>query len=155
MFTLETELKLPVPLDTLFPFFSNARNLERLTPAFLRFEVLTPDPIELGAGTLVDYKLRIRGIPIRWQSEITSWEPPYRFVDEQRRGPYRAWIHEHAFEEVHGETVARDRVRYDHLGGRLVNRFIVGPDVRRIFDYRTKVLRKLFGSPPLTQQAGP
>ena len=147
MFTIESEVRLPAPLDEVWPFFSNARNLERLTPSFLRFEVLTPDPIEMAVGTLIDYRLRIRGVPISWQSEITAWEPPHRFADEQRRGPYKCWIHEHTFVADGDETIARDHVQYDHIGGRLANRFIVGPDVRRIFAYREKVLREIFGAP--------
>ena len=146
MFAIETEITLPAKLDEVWPFFSNARNLERLTPSFLRFEVLTPDPIEMGVGTLIDYRLRVRGVPISWQSEITVWEPPYRFVDEQRRGPYKAWIHEHTFEEDGHTTVARDKVLYDHIGGRLANRLMVGPDVRRIFAYREKVLQEIFAA---------
>ncbi len=147
MFTLETETRIAAPLNRVWPFFSNARNLEILTPSFLRFEVVTPDPIEMAVGTLIDYKLRIRGIPIRWQSEITVWEPPHRFVDEQRRGPYRAWIHEHTFEMDGDTTLARDVVRYDHIGGKLVNRLMVGPDVSRIFAFREQVLQEIFASP--------
>jgi ligand-binding SRPBCC domain-containing protein len=151
VFTLEAEIRVAAPLDDVWPFFCDARNLERLTPSFLRFEVLTPDPIEMAVGTLIDYKLRVRGLPIRWQSEITAWEPPHRFVDEQRRGPYRCWIHEHTFEEHDGKTIARDRVRYDHIGGRLANRLMVAPDVRRIFEHRTRVLNEIFGA---TNEAG-
>lgn len=145
MFTYESEILLDRPVDEVFSFFSEARNLEVLTPDFLRFEVLTPEPVEMGPGTRIDYRLRLRGIPLRWQSEITVWEPPRRFVDEQRRGPYRAWIHEHTFEARDGATVARDRVRYDHLGGRLVNRLLVAPDIERIFAYRRRKLEELFG----------
>jgi len=145
MFTIEAEIRLPAPLDEVWPFFSNARNLERLTPPFLRFEVLTPDPIDLAVGTLIDYRLRLRRIPIRWQSEITAWEPQHRFVDEQRRGPYKCWIHEHTFTADGEHTVARDVVRYDHIGGRLANRLMVGRDVQRIFAYRQTVLREIFG----------
>lgn len=146
MYKLQSEIRLAAPLSEVFPFFSDAHNLERLTPSFLSFKVLTPAPIEMGVGTLIDYRLRVRGMPLRWRSEITAWEPPYRFVDEQRRGPYRAWIHEHRFEERDGMTVAIDSVQYDHVGGRLVNRLVVAPDVRRIFDYRARVLREIFGA---------
>ena len=146
MFTLESEVRVPTSPEEVWPFFSNARNLERLTPSFLRFEVLTPDPIEMGVGTLIDYRLRIRGLPIRWQSEITAWEPPFRFVDEQRRGPYKVWIHEHTFEEDGGNTIARDQVQYDHIGGKLVNALMVGRDVQRIFDYRRQVMAQILGS---------
>lgn len=155
MFTLESEIRLAAPLSEVFPFFADAHNLERLTPSFLRFEVLTPAPIEMRPGALIDYRLRVRGVPLRWRTEITAWEPPYRFVDQQLRGPYRAWIHEHRFEEIDGQTVARDRVRYSHVGGSLVNRLIVAPDVRRIFDYRARVLRELFGSPVASRLTAP
>lgn len=148
MFTLETELRLPLPPDELFPFFSDARNLERLTPPLLRFRVVTPEPIELRAGTRIDYRLTVRGVPLRWKSEITAWEPPHRFVDEQLRGPYKTWIHEHTFVADGGGTLAIDRVRYDHFGGRLINRWIVAPDLRRIFAYRQQMLRELFGGTP-------
>jgi len=144
MYELRSEVVVPARLDEIWPFFCDARNLERLTPSFLRFEVLTPEPIDMREGTQIDYKLRIRGVPIRWRSEITAWEPQHRFVDEQRRGPYRCWIHEHTFEARGDETVARDYVQYDHLGGRLVNRLMVGPDVRRIFAHREKMLRQIF-----------
>jgi ligand-binding SRPBCC domain-containing protein len=148
MFTIESEILLPAPIGEVWPFFSNARNLERLTPPLLRFEVLTPDPIEMAVGTRIDYRLHVRGVPIRWQSEITAWEPPHRFVDRQRRGPYKCWIHEHTFAVEGGGTRARDFVHYDHLGGRLVNRLLVGPDVRRIFAYREKALHEVFGPAP-------
>ena len=88
-FTLTNELWLPQQPQDVFPFFADAFNLERLTPPSLGFQVLTPPPIEMRVGTLIDYRVRLRGIPMRWQSEITEWEPPHRFVDEQRRGPYR------------------------------------------------------------------
>ncbi|NKB90449.1 MAG: CDP-paratose 2-epimerase [Acidobacteria bacterium] len=144
MYDLETEIFLPRRLDEVFAFFADARNLETLTPSFLSFSVITEGEIDMRPGALIDYRLRVRGIPLKWQSEITAWEPPFRFVDEQRRGPYRVWHHEHTFEEVEGGVMARDRVRYDHIGGRLVNRLIVGPDVTRIFDYRQEKLLELF-----------
>lgn len=96
------------------------------------------------AGLRIDYRLRLRGLPLRWQSEITAWEPPCRFVDEQRRGPYRAWIHEHTFAERDGGTLAQDVVRYGVIGGRLVNTLFVRRDVERIFHYRQKKLREVF-----------
>ena len=146
MYELETDIFLPRPLDEVFAFFADARNLEEITPPFLSFSVITEGEIDMRPGALIDYKLRVRGLPLRWQSEITAWEPPYRFVDEQRRGPYRVWHHEHTFEEVEGGVIARDIVKYDHIGGRLVNKLIVGPDVNRIFEYRQQRLLELFGS---------
>lgn len=143
---------LEAPLDNVFAFFANARNLELLTPPWLRFQVLTEGEIPMEPGTRIDYRLRLRGLPLRWRSEITAWEPPHRFVDEQMKGPYRTWIHEHRFrrEEQPGRgpvVVASDEVRYEAPGGALVHRFLVGPDLRRIFRYRAAVLRERFGSP--------
>ncbi len=143
---LERETVVPVDLDTAFAFFSNAMNLEKITPPWLNFRVLTPAPITLKPGTRIDYRLRVRGIPIAWTSLISTWEPPYRFVDEQVKGPYREWIHEHTFEAVDGGTLVRDRVRYRVPGGALVNRLFVEPDVRRIFDYRQSVMRELLAA---------
>jgi hypothetical protein len=148
LFTLEAELWLPRPRDEVFRFFADALNLEALTPPWLKFEVLTPRPIEMRVGLRIDYRLRLRGLPLRWQSEITAWEPPVRFVDEQRRGPYRAWIHEHTFEERDGGTLARDMVQYDVIGGRLVNRLFVGRDVGKIFEFRAQALRERFIATP-------
>ena len=136
--------------------FSNARNnakdLEALTPPWLRVRVLTKGEIPVSRGTQIDYRLRLRGVPLRWLSEITAREPPHRFVGEQVAGLCRNWIHEHRF-EARGRpgrnpvVVAHDEVRYPAPGGRLVNRFLVAPDVERIFAYRTKRLRERFGTP--------
>lgn len=120
----------------MFPFFADARNLEAITPPLIRFAILTPGPIEMRVGLRSDYRLRVRGLPLHWQSEITAWEPPNRLVDEQRRGPYRVWIHEHTFEERDGGTLARDRVRYAVPGGNLVERLFVRPQPRKIFAHR-------------------
>ena len=146
-FVLHAELWLPCPREQLFAFFSDAFQLEALTPPLLNFHVVTPRPIVIQAGTLIDYKLRVHGIPLRWQSEISVWEPPVRFVDRQTRGPYRLWHHEHRFVEQDGGTLVIDHVDYCPLGGSLINRFFVAPDLRKIFRYRTQKLRELFGEP--------
>lgn len=148
-FTLTNELWLPQSPEEVFPFFADAGNLERLTPPSLRFRILTPPPIEMAVGTLIDYRIRLRGIPMRWQSEITEWEPPYRFVDEQRRGPYRLWVHEHVFMPQEGATqeggtLARDTVEYAVLGGAIVQRLFVASELERIFEYRNAALRDFF-----------
>jgi ligand-binding SRPBCC domain-containing protein len=145
VFTLQNEVWLPRPIGEVFEFFADAHNLETITPPLLRFEVLTPAPIRMETGTLIDYKLWLRGIPMRWQSEITAWEPPHRFVDEQHRGPYSMWVHEHTFEEKDGGTLARDHVSYVVPGGALVHKLFVARDVRGIFDYRTERLLEALG----------
>jgi ligand-binding SRPBCC domain-containing protein len=142
-FRFEQEQTIGRPIDEVFAFFSNAANLASITPGWLDFEILTPSPIEMAPGTTIDYRIRVHGIPMRWRSEITVWEPPFRFVDEQRRGPYRQWIHEHAFEDLGDATRVRDRVRYQVLGGALVNRLFITRDVRRIFSYRADKLEEI------------
>jgi ligand-binding SRPBCC domain-containing protein len=144
LFTVETQLFLPRPLQEVFPFFADAGNLERITPPWLRFEILTPRPIVMREGAIIDYQLRIRGFRVRWQSEITAWEPPHQFVDVQRRGPYSKWIHEHTFTDCGDGSEIRDYVQYAPPGGWLANLLFVQRDVRKIFKYRTEKLRDLF-----------
>lgn len=146
--TLETEQWLPRPVGEVFAFFADIHNLDELTPPWLHFRILTPGPILMGLGARIEYRIRWRGLPLRWRTEITAWEPPHRFVDRQVRGPYRLWVHEHAFIERDGGTVARDRVEYAVPGGvlgPLVRRLFVGPDVTRIFDYRRGRMTRRFG----------
>lgn len=152
-FRLESEQFLPQPLDTVFAFFSDAYQLETLTPPWLHFSVLTPAPIPMKQGTLIDYRLKLHGIPMRWQSRIEVWEPPLRFVDFQTRGPYRRWYHEHQFEATEGGTICRDFVDYAVPGGSLVERWFVRPDILKIFSFRWNKLRELFpASHSLTSQ---
>ncbi len=145
MHEFHDEQWLPRKRDELVPFFADALNLETITPPWLHFQVLTPVPIEMRVGQVIDYRLRVHGVPVRWRSEITVWDPPHRFVDEQRRGPYRLWRHEHAFCEQDGGTLCVDHVRYAVTGGALVNALFVARDVRRIFAFRREKLRALFG----------
>lgn len=140
----QAKVWLPRPLEEVFAFFADARNLGILTPPWLDFQIVTPGEIEMSPGTLIDYRLRIHGIHIFWQSEITAWEPPVRFVDEQRRGPYLMWVHEHRFASQDGGTLATDHVRYAVFGGAIVNRLFVLRDVGRIFEFRAAKLRELF-----------
>lgn len=134
--------------EEVFPFFADAHNLEKITPDFLRFRVRDVTPKELGAGTVIDYKLSLRGLPIRWRSVIESWEPGRGFVDRQTRGPYRTWHHTHEFEPARGGTIIRDRVRYEvPLGalGEIVAGGLVRRDVERIFEFRRDKVTEMFG----------
>jgi ligand-binding SRPBCC domain-containing protein len=145
-YRLQTTQILPAERERVFDFFSDAFQLETLTPKWLHFSVLTPPPIQIERGTLIAYRLRLHGIPIRWQSVISTWEPPFRFVDEQTRGPYRRWHHEHRFEAVDGGTLCRDIVDYDVHGGALINALVVRRDLLRIFRFRQDNLRELFAN---------
>jgi ligand-binding SRPBCC domain-containing protein len=141
---LRTTMLLSLPRVRVFEFFSDAHNLEAITPPWLHFTVQTPRPICMTKGALIDYRLRLHRIPIRWQSRISVWEPPYRFVDEQVHGPYRRWHHEHVFEEVDGGTLCRDIVQYDVPGGRVIDALFVRRDLEKIFLFRQRKLAELF-----------
>ena len=144
-FDLRTSLWLPKPLSDVFPFFADAANLEALTPPWVNFKILTKPPIRMHEGAKIDYTIRVRGLPLRWQTEITVWEPPNRFVDEQIRGPYSRWVHEHRFREEDGKTLCEDHVNYAPIGGSLMNWLFVGRDVERIFAYRQERMAAIFG----------
>lgn len=143
----ESELWLPLPPEKLFPFFADAANLDAITPPWLNFRIVTPGPVDMREGALIDYRLRVRGLPLRWRTRINAWEPPHRFEDEQLRGPYRQWIHEHTFEARDGGTLARDRVRYAVPLDWLVHDWLVRPDIEKIFRHRSEMLKKRFAAP--------
>src|SRR5471032_2286066 len=140
---IESDIWLPRPLDEVFAFFSNAANLEVITPPWLHFRILTPKPIAMHDGTLIDYSIRVHGIPISWQSEITDWNPPHRYVDVQRRGPYTEWVHTHSFADVNGGTRVGDSVEFD-VPFAFAAGWFVKRDVERIFAFRTEALKKRF-----------
>jgi ligand-binding SRPBCC domain-containing protein len=145
---LEREQWVPRPPAEVFPFFSDPRNLEKLTPPFLHFRVLRASRRELAAGTLIDYSLRLHGLPVRWQSRIDEWWPSERFVDSQTRGPYATWRHRHEFEPHAGGTIVRDAVSYElplgALGG-IVAGGRVTRDLRTIFAFRRRAISEIFG----------
>ena len=143
LFLLRREQTIERSLEEVFGFFSDPYNLESITPPWLRFRVENCSTPTIGEGTTIDYRLRIRGIPLRWRSRIGAWRPPFEFVDEQVVGPYRRWVHHHAFREVPGGVRVEDRVEYAVPGGALVERFFVRPDLERIFDHRQASLQAL------------
>ena len=145
-YLLQRELWIPKPLSTVFDFFSCAENLERITPPWMSFRILTPPPITMKQGVQVAYALRVRGIPLRWLTEIERWNPPFEFVDVQAKGPYQLWRHTHRFSELGRGTLVVDNVEYA-LGfgivGRMVHRLQVARDLSGIFDYRVHRVQAL------------
>ncbi|MEO6054011.1 MAG: SRPBCC family protein, partial [Chthoniobacterales bacterium] len=132
----------------IFAFFGDAGNLERITPPELQFQILTPHPMEMRPGALIDYKLRLLGIPFCWQTEITEWNPPFHFVDAQRSGPYKQWIHRHTFQEEGGMTVIRDEVCYRLPFGLLgdIGYPFVRYQIGKIFRFREQAIRRILKS---------
>jgi ligand-binding SRPBCC domain-containing protein len=148
---LRTTQTLPVARATIFPFFAAAENLARLTPPRMRFEILLPTPIRMDAGTVIDYRIRVFRLPVRWRTLITRWNPPHEFVDVQLRGPYKEWIHSHRFTETaSGTTVMEDQVRFRLPFGRLgaIGMPLVRRELTRIFAYRREVIAQLFAAGP-------
>jgi ligand-binding SRPBCC domain-containing protein len=144
---LTRSLTIDLPREKVFEFFADAGNLERITPPQLNFHIITPQPIDIKKGTLIDYKLRLRGLPMKWRTEISVWEPPFRFVDRQLRGPYSQWIHTHTFTELGPEkTLIEDEVRYrlpfEPLGD--IAHFFVRKELDHIFDFRTRAVKEIF-----------
>jgi ligand-binding SRPBCC domain-containing protein len=140
---LELDQVLPGERDEVFSFYADAFNLEAITPPWLGFRVVTPGPIEMQPGAMIEYRLKLHGVPVRWLTEIEIWEPGRRFVDTQVRGPYRLWRHTHSFEDDPGGTRVRDSVSYEiPLGplGELADRLMVRRDLARIFDYRRRAV---------------
>ena len=146
-YVFECETELPRPRAEVFDFFSRAENLERITPSSVGFAMITPLPIEMGVGTLIDYTISLHAIPIKWRTEITVWNPPNEFEDIELRGPYKQWIHRHTFEDTgRGTTLMRDNVRYrlplEPLGD--IMQWLVHREISGIFNYRTEVIREIF-----------
>lgn len=148
-FLLETEQWFPRPRSEVFDFFADAANLEAITPRFLHFQIVTPLPIQMRPGALIDYRLSLHGVPIRWRTEIAAWEPPVRFIDQQLRGPYRYWIHEHSFTDRDGGTLVKDSVSYAVPGGRLIHWMVVKRDLQTIFGWRRLTLENFFSPQPV------
>jgi len=147
VYTLRREQFIARPLQEVFDFFSDAANLGKITPSWLNFQILTAGLIEIRPGTLLNYRLKWHGLPIRWTTEIVAWNPPHLFTDVQLRGPYKLWHHTHTFTEEPGGTRMLDVVRYElPFGplGALAHKLTVRRDLQQVFDYRQKVLATIF-----------
>lgn len=149
-YCLKRTQTLPIERDQLFSFFESPDNLEKITPSSVGFKILTPAPIEMKTGLVLDYTIKILGLPIRWTTLISSFDRPDRFVDVALRGPYAFWHHTHTFESnADGSTTMTDQVRYA-LGfgifGSLVHSFFVKGQLKRIFDYRADVIHEIINS---------
>lgn len=147
---LKRELTIDLPRAEVFDFFADAANLERITPPQLNFHIVTPQPIDIREGALIDYRLKLRGLPMTWRTEISVWEPPHKFVDRQLSGPYKQWIHTHTFTELGpAKTLIEDEVRYrlplEPLGD--IVHFIVKSELKKIFDFRQKTVQELLPKP--------
>ena len=149
---LQRRQRLELPAERAFEFFAQARNLAVITPPWMGFDVITPEPIEMRPGALIDYRLKLHGVPVRWRTRIEVWEPPVRFIDVQVSGPYALWEHTHTFERD-GEqgVVIGDHVRYAiplGLLGRIAHAAFVKRDLERVFDYRERAVAERLQSEP-------
>ncbi len=139
----QTEMWVDMPIDKVFEFFADPSNLEELTPDWLNFNIVSPQPLGIGLGATIDYRLRVHRVPIAWQSEIIKWHPPSLFVDVQNKGPYRHWEHIHEFRASGERTLVRDTVNYKVPGGSGIDKLLVRRDIERIFAYRQLKLKTL------------
>lgn len=145
--TFQASATIPAPLEEVFGFFSRAENLQKLTPKHLHFQILTPLPIEMKPGAIIEYRLRLFGISFRWQTEITVWEEGVRFVDVQKKGPYRLWEHEHRFSAQGDSTLMEDHLRYSISGGPLepaIHAIFVRKQIESIFSFRNSAIERVF-----------
>jgi ligand-binding SRPBCC domain-containing protein len=149
--SIERAQLVPLSVPDAFAFFADAANLEAITPPWLRFRILTPQPIALREGALIEYRLTLHRVPVRWRTRIERWEPGVCFVDRQLDGPFAFWEHTHTFAERAGGTLIRDRVVYGMpflAAGALAHRLLIGRDLERIFDYRREAVARLLARPP-------
>ena len=149
LYTLDSIQFINKPIEDVFEFFSNPDNLSVITPPKLGFKILTPTPIKMSVGRLIDYKIYLMGIPIHWRTLITNFDPPHTFIDQQIKGPYTIWHHTHTFQKVDGGVEIKDRVVYSipfSILGRILNFLWIRKDLENIFNYRKKVIDELFGN---------
>jgi hypothetical protein len=146
------QTRIAKPIEEVFEFFSDARNLEKITPVQLNFRIVTKGPIDMGKGALIRYRLSLFKVPFSWLTEITEWEPPYRFADTQLKGPYKQWIHVHSFKSEGPDTIMTDHVQYQLFNlpfSEHVHRWFVRKQVEQIFTYREEIIQKIFSTATL------
>lgn len=146
---LTKECLIKKPIEEVFSFFSKAENLDLITPEELQFRILTPLPVNMQKGALIDYKIKIYGVPFKWRTEITEWLPPFKFVDTQIKGPYSVWMHTHTFTPHPEGTIVKDEIEYLSRGWILepfIQKLFVKKNLEHIFDYRQKKLKLIFNS---------
>jgi len=147
LYSLNRSQTIRRPINEVFRFFENPENLKKITPKKLGFLLLTPTPIEMKQGTLIDYTIKVHGIGMRWTTLITEFNPPYKFVDVQLKGPYSYWHHTHGFKTIENGTVMSDKVVYAlplRFIGRIVHALLVKRQLQKIFDYRAKIIKRHF-----------
>ena len=147
VFRLEAKQLIHKPLEEVFGFFSRPENLVKITPAKLHFKILTPSPLEMKQGALIDYTIKMFKVPIHWRTLITTYEPPFRFVDVQIKGPYSFWHHTHIFKEVSDGVEIYDEVHYSipfGLLGKILHTLWIKKDLNNIFEHRRGVIEDLF-----------
>jgi|YelNatPaOPRAMG01_1025707.scaffolds.fasta_scaffold00094_58 ligand-binding SRPBCC domain-containing protein len=148
MYNFKQEQYINKSLSKLFPFFERPENLSKLTPSWLSFKIKTPLPIQMKEGATIEYSIKLFGIPMNWKTEIIKYSPPFLFIDEQKKGPYKKWVHTHSFEEINGKVLMKDKIDYDLYGGilkHLIHKFFVKPLINKIFEFRKITIEKEFG----------
>jgi len=147
MYNINREQIVDANLEEVFGFFEKPENLQIITPDWMKFDIITPHPLEMKEHAEFDYKISLMFIPLKWKTEITNYDPPYKFVDEQKKGPYKLWIHTHTFEAVGNKTKITDNVDYDLFGGPfkiLVHSLYIRKNLESIFNYRSRKINQLF-----------
>lgn len=149
MYNLYREQIVNKTIDEVFSFFEKPENLEVITPTWMRFKIKTPPPLIMKAGAEFDYRIDLIKIPLKWKTKIAIYDPPYKFVDVQMKGPYRKWIHTHTFETMGDKTKITDNVDYDlpaGILGRIVHMIYIRKTLKAIFDFRESTINRLFNS---------
>jgi len=147
LYVYKQQQKIGKPLADLFPFFEKPENLSLLTPKWLSFKIKSKEPLSMKEGARFEYTIKLFGIPMHWETLITKYEPPFQFVDEQLKGPYKVWIHTHSFIENNEQVLMTDEVKYDLYGGFLkgiINHFFIKHSIKQIFRFRKAAITEFF-----------